>query len=219
MQKRLTEISKSQLDTGMPKKVDEEQRKMMIAKNAAELISESGFSGASIREIAKKSGISRGLVEHYFRNKDEIIEYAISWMNSRYTSRMNDAAKGLKGIAALRARLISVVPINSTRKREWRMRLRFWTSTDARVSAAQAARLQRGLALFEMDLIDAIEIGEIPNTIDPGELSKRIMYITSGMCALAIANPDLFDNNFIIGEIDGCIESIKLQMPFPTHDR
>ena len=203
----------------MPKKVDEEQRKMMIAKNAAELISESGFSGASIREIAKKSGISRGLVEHYFRNKDEIIEYAISWMNSRYTSRMNDAAKGLKGIAALRARLISVVPINSTRKREWRMRLRFWTSTDARVSAAQAARLQRGLALFEMDLIDAIEIGEIPNTIDPGELSKRIMYITSGMCALAIANPDLFDNNFIIGEIDGCIESIKLQMPFPTHDR
>lgn len=194
----------------MPKKVDEEQRKMMIAKNAAELISDSGFSGASIREIAKKSGVSRGLVEHYFKNKDEIIEYAISWMNSHYTSRMSDAAKGLKGIAALRARLISVVPINSARKREWRMRLRFWTSTDVRVSAAQAARLQKGLALFEMDLIDAIEIGEIPNTIDPGKLSKRIMYITSGMCSLAIANPDFFDNNFIIDEIDEYIESIKL---------
>ena len=61
----------------MPKLVDSDERREFIARIAAELIAEEGIEKATIREIAKRAGATRGLVEHHFRNKAEMIELLV----------------------------------------------------------------------------------------------------------------------------------------------
>ena len=54
-----------------------------IIENAMELFSEKGYDAASMNQIAKKSGVSKGDIYHHFESKEELLvnvcEYA--WMN------------------------------------------------------------------------------------------------------------------------------------------
>ncbi|AZB41574.1 TetR/AcrR family transcriptional regulator [Bacillus sp. FJAT-42376] len=45
-----------------------------ILRATLELISEYGFHGTSMAKVAKKAGVSAGIIYHYFSNKDELIE-------------------------------------------------------------------------------------------------------------------------------------------------
>ncbi|WP_338779871.1 TetR/AcrR family transcriptional regulator [Metabacillus sp. FJAT-52054] len=44
-----------------------------ILRATLELISEHGFHGTSMSKVAKKAGVSAGIIYHYFSNKDELI--------------------------------------------------------------------------------------------------------------------------------------------------
>jgi AcrR family transcriptional regulator len=43
-----------------------------IRDTALELFAQNGFEGATIREIARRAGVSPGLVQHHFRSKDAL---------------------------------------------------------------------------------------------------------------------------------------------------
>ena len=57
----------------MPKIVDHEARRSAISTAAAGLIAARGMEAATIREIARVSGYSKGVVEHYFVDKEEAV--------------------------------------------------------------------------------------------------------------------------------------------------
>ena len=71
----------------MPKIVDHDQRREFIARVSAEIIAEQGLDQATIREIAQRTGFSKGVIEHYFDDKDHIIDMAIDWINERFVQR------------------------------------------------------------------------------------------------------------------------------------
>lgn len=50
-----------------------EERKTQIKEVALELISEEGFQNTSISKIAKRAGISKGLLYNYYESKEEMI--------------------------------------------------------------------------------------------------------------------------------------------------
>ncbi|HYM31140.1 MAG TPA: TetR/AcrR family transcriptional regulator [Candidatus Cybelea sp.] len=56
-----------------PRAVTYDDRVQSIIEHAAELFATRGFAGASIADIAEAAGISKALVYHYFRGKDEIL--------------------------------------------------------------------------------------------------------------------------------------------------
>ena len=49
-------------------------RKKAIAQAALELFASNGFSGVSISRIAKKAGVSKGLLYNYFANKEALVQ-------------------------------------------------------------------------------------------------------------------------------------------------
>lgn len=53
------------------------QKKELILESALELFAENGFHGTSISQIAKKAGISKGLIYNYFESKNEILSEII----------------------------------------------------------------------------------------------------------------------------------------------
>ena len=53
------------------------QKKELIMETALELFAENGFHATSISQVAKKAGISKGLIYNYFESKKEILDEII----------------------------------------------------------------------------------------------------------------------------------------------
>lgn len=52
----------------------EEARRRQIVDTAIQTIASRGFSQASLAEIARKAGISKGVISYHFAGKDELVE-------------------------------------------------------------------------------------------------------------------------------------------------
>ncbi len=70
------------------------------------------MEAATIREIARRSGYSKGVIEHFFDGKDELISGALDWINSGYERRVEKYAVGSSGLQALRKRIEVTLPMN-----------------------------------------------------------------------------------------------------------
>jgi AcrR family transcriptional regulator len=57
-----------------PRRQQKEERREQILDAALRVFSSKGFSGASIREIARDVGVTEGLLYHYFESKDQLLE-------------------------------------------------------------------------------------------------------------------------------------------------
>jgi AcrR family transcriptional regulator len=52
----------------------ESARRKQIVDTAIHTIAEHGYNGASLAEIARRAGISKGLISYHFQDKDELVE-------------------------------------------------------------------------------------------------------------------------------------------------
>ncbi|MFI6598393.1 TetR/AcrR family transcriptional regulator [Nonomuraea sp. NPDC050536] len=55
----------------------EEARRAQIIASAVEVIAELGFARASLAQIAKHAGISKGVISYHFAGKDELMEEVV----------------------------------------------------------------------------------------------------------------------------------------------
>lgn len=69
----------------------EADRKGTILRAAIEVFSKKGYHGCRIADVAKEAGVAYGLVYHYYKNKDELLqsvfEYGWSTLVSKITER------------------------------------------------------------------------------------------------------------------------------------
>ena len=79
----------------MPKIVDQQARRAELSSIAAGLIAVGGLEAATIREIARASGFSKGVVEHYFDDKQELISAALAHTNFCFEERVRELTEGL----------------------------------------------------------------------------------------------------------------------------
>lgn len=57
---------------------DPERTKKLIIQAATELFTRCGLNGASLDDIAKKAGINRGLIYHYYKTKDFLFDQVLA---------------------------------------------------------------------------------------------------------------------------------------------
>lgn len=77
----------------MPKIVNHEERKALIAKSTWNVIARDGLEGASVRSIAKEANLSLGAVRHYFNTQEELLEFAMSLVEEQVTERIMEHTK------------------------------------------------------------------------------------------------------------------------------
>ncbi len=66
-----------------------------IVENATLLFNKHGFAGTSISDIAKKSELSKGILYHYFENKDALYLHCLNWGIEKFSKYMDDATSNL----------------------------------------------------------------------------------------------------------------------------
>jgi len=72
----------------MPRPVDHSQRKREIVHALWNLVSVHGLESASMRNVAVAAHISTGQLQHYFKTRDDLLEYAIALLSEQAQKRI-----------------------------------------------------------------------------------------------------------------------------------
>ncbi len=180
--------------TRFPKVADTaHERRTHIIEATAALMAREGLAGISVRSVAEHAGCSRGLVEHYFKSKAELLGAADRWVNESYLARVENAVGDLHGLAALDARLRNLLPYTEAVLDEWRVRLEFWRQAGANSTAA-LHNSESFYAAYEQILADmrhAQAHGEIPGSVPLIESSELMLFFVIGIATACISTERL----------------------------
>ena len=195
----------------MPKVVDHEARRWQICEAAARLIAEGGLEAATIREIAQASGHSKGVVEHYFDGKGELISGALDWANRCYEQRVQRATRGLSGMSCLEKQVQAILPLDKSVRDEWKVRLVFWSmaAIDDRLRKRQEARFEAAVEHFQRSIEQAVAAGELADDADLPLLARRMLNVTAGISIAALHNRRLYTRRFLLAESDSLLAQLR----------
>ncbi|MFK0255237.1 TetR/AcrR family transcriptional regulator [Streptomyces sp. NPDC090445] len=72
----------------MPRQVDHEGRRRLIAEAVCALADESGLEGVTLRDVADRARVSMGAVQRCFRTKEEMLLFALAHVGDRIGERV-----------------------------------------------------------------------------------------------------------------------------------
>jgi AcrR family transcriptional regulator len=130
----------------MPKKVDHQARRSLIADALIRVAARHGLEAVSLRHVAAEAGVSSGMVQHYFRTRDEMMMFALATVHEHNQARVTEAAADLGANPTprelLRAMIASLLPVDEERRDDGRVALAFLAYSAVRPAAAKALRAE-----------------------------------------------------------------------------
>ncbi|MFI7576921.1 TetR/AcrR family transcriptional regulator [Micromonospora sp. NPDC049497] len=128
----------------MPKKVDRQERRTLIADALMRVAAQQGLEAVSLRHVAAAAGVSAGMVQHYFRTKDEMMAFALSVVRDRSQARITEALAALgenpPPRLLLRTIIATLLPLDDQSRDDGRVALAFLAYTAVRPEAASTLR-------------------------------------------------------------------------------
>jgi AcrR family transcriptional regulator len=178
----------------MPKIVDHDERRERIVEIVAEMLATVGAEKTTIREIARQSGYSRGFIEHYFHNKDELITKTIRWINERSLARADAALDGKTGLGALKVFCELSLPLTPQVRNEWKIRMQFWgmAAVSDEHRREQSKRIHVAEKILMGYLAQAQANDELASDIDLLPLAHSLLHRLNGLGCNAILRPTYF---------------------------
>jgi len=178
----------------MPKLVDHDLRREEVAEAAWRVIGRDGIEGATLREIAREAGFTTGVIQHYFRDRDELLAFAARLISEQGAARLQAAIAGHPpGRQRLQALLEVLVP-KSLRAARVAVLLGFWAraATDPRHNAICLAQFARLRALFRDQVAAARAAGALRADLDIEDAADRLIAFGDGLCMRAGLDPDRY---------------------------
>ncbi|MEU7799621.1 TetR/AcrR family transcriptional regulator [Micromonospora arborensis] len=170
----------------MPKQVDHEQRRRLLAEAVFTVISTQGFEAVSLRDVAVQAGVSMGTVQHYFPTKQQMLSFALSHMRERVMSRLQATVAALREPTRrdlIRAATAVMLPVDPAGREEACVNIAFFSA--ATVTPAYAEQLRDGygriLTVSVVNFREASRLGELRDGIDPDVEAPALYFLTQGL--------------------------------------
>ncbi|MDQ2743591.1 MAG: TetR/AcrR family transcriptional regulator, partial [Chloroflexota bacterium] len=157
----------------MPKQVDHQVRRRLIAEALWRVTVRQGLEEVSLRHVATEAGVSMGLVQHYFASKDEMLLFALETLNQHVSHRVAESVAARpdrnEPRALVRAVLLEMLPLDQERRDDAVVGFAFLAQ--AAVRPAIATTLQASFAQLQDFVVGEIhraqEAGETRPGLDP----------------------------------------------------
>jgi TetR/AcrR family transcriptional regulator, transcriptional repressor of bet genes len=105
----------------MPKIVDHDERRRMIAAAVTDIAATDGLGDVSFRTVADRAGVSVSLVQHYFGDKANLLATTLriqsEAMNASLASKLADLGDTADPIAVLRTVASAFLPVDDVSRR------------------------------------------------------------------------------------------------------
>ncbi|WP_426751013.1 TetR/AcrR family transcriptional regulator [Myxococcus sp. Y35] len=174
----------------------ENERRRTILRAAIDVFARKGYHGCRIADVAKEAGVAYGLVYHYFKNKDELLETVFDTGWSGFVTRVRAVVEG-EGSLAEKVRGIVDVAFEAYRV----------DPRAVKVLILEIARSPAGSRINRQTaFVDAIRLsselfnvakerGELRPELDP-HLASALLFgnIEMGLTAFVVGLADARDN-------------------------
>ncbi len=191
----------------MPKIVDHDNRKKAIAEATWQVILEQGMKGATVRNIARKAGLSLGALRHYFSTQEELLIYAMDLVKERVAERVEKIAlKNLPPKEVVLQMLLEIVPTNETTRAEMEVWLKFVLYF---LNKGNRESQNDGVLEGIQKLLDSLDRARfLKNEIDKDLETERLCALIDGLSIHAILNPTRLTKERIISILAHHIDEI-----------
>ncbi len=135
-------------DATLPRAEVEDQRRRQLIEATIETLADVGFSACTLGEIARRAGVSPGLVAHYFGDKEGLLEATLRHLVTRLG---HSAARRLRGITDPRARVQAVIDANLSPEEFDRRTASVWLAFWGQV--IHSTRFRRLQAIYQRRMV------------------------------------------------------------------
>jgi len=186
-------------------------RQDLIVRVAAEIIAELGIERATFREIATRAGVSKGVVEHHFQDKSDIVRKTLQWLNQRALEREQRATRHRTGLEALRQRMLSLLPTRPEIVREWKIRVHYWSMSFSNQDEqlGMSLRIAGARQRFEADIATAAQHGEVPRATDCHAAAKMLLHIVAGVSCNRLVDPTQFNRRYQLELVEHLLQQLR----------
>lgn len=194
----------------MPRVVDHEARRELIAEAAWRVIEREGVEGANLRRIAREAGFTTGVLTHYFADKHELMSFAFGLMVERSTARMVEAIEG-EGVAGA---LAQILPLDDERRRETTVWLTLMGASLTDPDLASELRRRYRQAREAMMPVFGPKLGRAKG--DPEDVADELLAVVDGITVDALTDPQRYPPARQLALLERALERIGMQTRPPA---
>jgi len=178
----------------VPKIVDHDHKRKIIAETAWKIIEKEGIEKASIRRIASEAGMSTGALRHYFSNQDELLLFIMEYFLARGKERSENKSWSKNPFIAVQETLLELVPVDRDKQTETSVWLVFAirSLTSAALNTKKDELTEGEYILMEALLKILIKAGYVNKDINIEIEKLRLSVVIEGLSIHALLRPDIF---------------------------
>jgi AcrR family transcriptional regulator len=162
----------------MARRVDRRERRELLADALMRLAAARGLEAVSLRHVAAEAGVSTGMVQHYFRTKDEMMVFALGMVMDRIRRRSQAVAAPATPRELVRGLLLQVLPLDETRRLENHVVLAFLAY--AAVKPSLASGLREAAAQMRGFLAEQLRAAGVDG-VDPEQAAAGLLALVDGL--------------------------------------
>ncbi|MEU1575818.1 TetR/AcrR family transcriptional regulator [Streptomyces collinus] len=170
----------------MPRQVDHESRRRLIAEAVCRLADERGLEGVTLRDVAARAQVSMGAVQRCFRTKEEMLVFALGHIGERIGERVQARLVRSPAQSAGTALGHAATEVSLLRE-EHRAEARVWLAfvAQAAVSEVLATTLKANYATlqeaFTRLISEADESADRAAPLDPQREARALLALADGL--------------------------------------
>ncbi|MBN9388515.1 MAG: TetR family transcriptional regulator C-terminal domain-containing protein [Chloroflexi bacterium] len=167
----------------MPKLGMEPIRRAAVIKAAQECLAEYGYENTTMQAIAQRANCSTGTVNHYFKNKEDVLISAMRSASRSVGERMRQVMEETANPWRRLDKIIALsLPDSEDDRREWYISLTFWVKAinNPRLRHLNEVRFGSWFELIRSIIEDGIRSGTF-RSLDPDMATLSLIGIIDGL--------------------------------------
>ncbi len=175
-------------------------RREQICRAAATVISREGFAATTLRKVAEEAGVSTGMLNHYFSNRQDLLTQTLLFVSHRTQDRLWAAVDGIPpGEKRLVALLDSALADDQPMYESWRVWINAYGEA---VHLASLRHTMEDRLHTWYDLIDHVLEDLVPeNGSDGIPWAWRFDAVLNGLVIQALTSEAALDGQRIRDEV------------------
>jgi AcrR family transcriptional regulator len=199
----------------MPKEVDHAQRRKELLEAVWRVVVRNGLEGATVRGMAEETGWSSGVLAHYFKDKDDILESALRLAYERIDARRAERLEGLRGFGALRALVLDNLPLDPEQVLETKFVINYWSRAirDPGRIPQPARRRPTLLHLLTETTAEAQADGEMTTDRSAEDIAELLHSLIDGLSLHALLDPERLTPERQVALVDAELDRLAGRTP------
>lgn len=163
-------------------RLDRDERRVLIARACAELISTDGYAQTSVRDVAAKAGISTGTLLHHFESKEALLTATLLQVSDDFFLDIRRSATGPGDPVERLVRAVRALLNPRRHAVGWRVWIAFWheASTNKELATVAGDRTDLSEAIFTDLIAEGVADGLL-RVADPAVASAELAALIDGV--------------------------------------